>query len=290
MAADREKAIGRALRALRSGTYDTIAEAAKACQVPRTTLSDRYNAQPRTERLLIIPDTHAPYHDRKAWRIVMDVGRGFRPDVVVHMGDLADCYSLSTHSKDPARAYNWKSEREVCRRLRSEMDSLGASRKVFIEGNHSDRLRRYLIEKAPELYDHAAIDEELQLSQNGWEFVPYKSHAKVGKVYFTHDTGQGGKYSTARALETFQHSVVIGHHHAIQYFVHGDATGQHQVGAQFGWLGDPEKVDYMHSIKVKRNWALGFGIGYHDLRTGYVYLVPVPIVAGTACVEGVVYS
>ena len=69
-----------------------------------------------------------------------------------------------------------------------------------------------------------------------------------------------------------------------------DATGQHQVGAQFGWLGDIDQVDYMHKIKVRRNWAPGFGIGYHHRASGYVYLVPCPIVEGTCCVEGEIFG
>lgn len=282
-----QEAIARALKMVEMGT--TITAAARLENIPRKTLSDHKAKRLGTEKLLIIPDTHAPYHDRKAWELVMKVGAAFKPDIIVHLGDLADCYALSFHSKDPARKSSWKSERNVCRTLRGEMDDLGAGRKLFIEGNHENRLPRYLWEKAPALAESLTMDEELRLSENGWELTPYKDHARIGKVYFTHDTGGGGKYSTGQALDTFQHSVVIGHHHSIQYQVKGDAVGQHQVGAQFGWLGDIEQVDYMHKIKVKRNWAPGFGIGHHDLATGYVYLTPIPIVEYTACVEGRIY-
>jgi hypothetical protein len=130
----------------------------------------------------------------------------------------------------------------------------------------------------------------LQLSENEWELTPYRQSTKIGEVYFTHDTGNSGKYTTARALDAFQHSVVIGHHHAIQYAVEGNATGTYRVGAQFGWLGDADKADYLHRIKALRNWSPGFGIGYHDLATGLVYLVPVPIVNYSACVEGAIYG
>lgn len=242
------------------------------------------------ERLLIVPDTHAPYHDHQAWRLMLKAARKLRPHVVVHMGDLADFYSLSTHSKDPARAGNLEHELSIVKHLRSQLDDLGAGRKLFIEGNHEDRLRRYLQDRAPELHDLISTDSLLKLTENGWEFTPYKSAAKIGELYLTHDTGHSGKYTTARALETFQHSVAIGHHHAIGYIVAGDATGVHQVAAQFGWLGDIKQADYMHRIKAQRNWALGFGIGYHDTETGLVYLVPVPIVETggdyTCVVEG----
>lgn len=241
-------------------------------------------------RVLILPDTHSPYHDKRAWRLVMKVGHEFKPHTLVHLGDLADCYAVSAHSKDPSRTLSLADEIELVRELRAEMDSLGAKRKVFVEGNHEDRLKRYLQDKAPELFGLVDADRLLGLSENGWEFVPYRQSAQVGKVHFTHDTGTTGKYSTMRALETFQHSVCVGHNHAMQYMVVGDATGDYQVGAQFGWLGDIEQVDYMHRIRVRRSWALGFGTGYHDTQSGMVFLVPHPIVDYRACVEGKVYS
>jgi hypothetical protein len=58
----------------------------------------------------------------------------------------------------------------------------------------------------------------------------------------------------------------------------------------FGWLGNVDEVDYMHRVKAKKEWSLGFGIGYLDKSTGVVYVQPVPIVNYTAVVEGVLYK
>ena len=240
------------------------------------------------ERLLIVPDTHAPFHDERAWKLMLKVARQFKPQIIVHQGDLADFYAVSAHSKDPSRKATLKEELKVVRKLRGDLDRLGAKRKVFIEGNHEDRLRRYLEEKAPELFGMFDTDSLLQLRENGWEFTPYKSYARVGKVYFSHDTGNSGLYTTARALQAFQHSIVIGHHHAIQYAVEGDATGKHRVGAQFGWLGDAKRADYMHRIKALRNWSLGFGVGHKD-DTGVVHLQPIPIINYSCVLNGRLY-
>lgn len=242
------------------------------------------------ERVLIVPDTHAPYEDRRAWRLMMKAAREFKPHTIVHIGDLADCYAISAHSKDPTRVAFLKDEIVRVRELRAELDSLGAKDKRFVEGNHCARLKRYLQDKAPELFGLVTTDELLELSKNGWEFTPYREATRVGKVWFTHDVGTSGKYSTARALDTYQHSVVIGHHHAIQYHVAGDATGSYQVGAQFGWLGDLNAVDYLHKVRVSRTWALGFGIGYHHTPSGIVHLVPCPIVKYAVVVEGKRYT
>jgi predicted phosphodiesterase len=231
-----------------------------------------------TKKILIVPDTHAPYHDEAAWALMLKVAKAFKPDIGIHIGDLHDCYAISSYPKDPTRQFNHDTETASARDRRTELDELEMARKIFCEGNHEDRLPRYLMKRAPELFSTVTTDKLLQLTENDWELVPYQDSIKVGCVYYTHDTGSGGKYPTRIALETFQHSVVVGHNHRMEYHVIGDATGDHQVGAQFGWLGDVDKVDYLHRIKVKRLWSLGFGLGYMDEKTGVTHLVPVPIV------------
>lgn len=244
----------------------------------------------QVEKLLIIPDTHIPYHDKKAWKLLLEVAEKFKPHTILHLGDLGDHYAISRYDKDPERSLNMSDEIEQVNEGLDQLDALGAKRKILISGNHEDRLKRYLQEKAPELYSFISIESLYKLKERNWEHVPYKQSIRIGKIHFTHDTGDSGKYTTMRALETFQSSVTIGHHHQIQYVVHGDATGQYRVGAQFGWLGDVNKVDYMHQVKAKRMYALGFGVGYHDTKSSIIYLQPCPIVKYSCCVEGEIFK
>ena len=220
---------------------------------------------------------------------MLKVARSWKPHVVAHLGDLGDFYAVSAHSKDPSRKLLLKEEMDVARACRQDLDNLNPKRKIFVEGNHEFRLSRYLADKAEALTGYIDTDSALGLTENGWEFTPYREYTNVGKLHLTHDTGQGGKYTAARATETFHASVAIGHHHAMQYFVTGDATGDHQLGVSFGWLGDVSQIDYMHKIKVQQLWSLGFGIGYHQPSTGVVYTVPVPIIDYTCMVEGRLY-
>jgi len=243
------------------------------------------------KKLAVVPDTHSPYEDKYAWSLMLKVAKWFKPDIGIHIGDLADCYSISDYPKNPERADKHDWEAQEARNRREELDViLEGKRKVFCEGNHEDRLPRYLMKRAPELFKNFTVDKMLELTANEWEHIKYQDSVKIGAVYYTHDTGSGVKYPTRLALETFQHSVVVGHNHRMEFHVTGDATGNHQVGAQFGWLGDIEQVDYLHRIKVKRMWSLGFGLGYMDERTGITHLVPVPIVDYKATVNGKEFS
>lgn len=243
------------------------------------------------EPVLFVPDVHRPYHDKRAWRLFMQAARFLKPKHLVIIGDFADFYTVSAHSKDPRRALKLDVELADVRHGLDELDALKPSgRKIYIEGNHCDRWRRYLQDKAPELFGALTVPELFSLDKRGWEFVPYKQYTKLGAVHLTHDCGSSGRYSVFRCLDTFQHSVVTGHSHRLAYIVEGDATGEPRVSAQFGHLVDVEATDYMHSHRANKDWGRGFGVGYHDPSTAYVYLTPVPIVNYTCAINGKLFS
>lgn len=261
----------------------------------RTTTRDRLRAARETvgdrlKPILVVPDVHAPYHDEDAWQLMLDVARDLKPETIVCIGDLADFYAVSAHSKDPARAITLKDEIKIVKEKRSELDSLDASEKVFCEGNHENRLGRYLRDKAPELFEILDVPSVLGLTENGWEFIPYRNHKRRGKVHYTHDTGSSGRYAAFRSLDMYQHSVITGHTHRLLYIVEGNAVGDAKLSASFGWLGDVDQIDYMHRAKAKKDWALAFGVGYEDRQTGHCFLVPVPIVQYRCVFNGKLYK
>jgi len=209
---------------------------------------------------------------------MISVGKALKPHGIVSIGDLADFCAVSTHSKDPQRLSNLKTEVDDVLTGLDELDGLGAKEKLYIAGNHEDRLTRYLQDKAPELFGVFDIPSLLQLKERGWAYTPYRAYTKVGKLHLTHDVGVAGRNATFKALDTFQHSVVTGHAHRLQYIVEGNAVGEYKLSAQFGWLGDRSKVPYMHRARVNKDWALGFGVGYVEPKTGIAYLTPTPII------------
>jgi predicted phosphodiesterase len=245
--------------------------------------------------ILIVPDTHRPYHDERAWQLMLKVGKDLKPHYLVHLGDLADFYSVSSHSKNPSRVKDLDTELQDVNKALDELDALGAKDKRFVAGNHEDRLTRYLQDKAPELFKTITIPGLLHLKSRGWDYTPYKKATTIGKVDFTHDVGSSsGRSAVFNVLDTYQHSAVSAHVHRLQFIVEGNARGEQKLSAMFGWLGDVEAIDYMHEAKAKKNWALGFGVGYVDDTSGVAYLTPVPIVkvksSYTAVVNGKFYS
>jgi len=238
------------------------------------------------EKILVIPDTHVPFEDELAFGVLLAAGRFLKPDTIVFLGDFADFMSVSFHPRELGRrGYTLKEEAEAVNARLDQIQALGAKRVVFIKGNHEYRLERYLTEKAPSLFGLVDVAALFRLEERGWECVEYRKHLKIGKMHFTHDVGHAGIYAHRQSRMAYEGNVVIGHVHRLSYEVAGTSKGPSHAGIALGWLGDKGAIDYMHAAKAAQ-WALGFGVAYHERASGNVHVVPVPIVDYRCVVEG----
>lgn len=240
------------------------------------------------KRILFIPDCHTPYHDKRALEglVLGQVLEAFQWDTVCILGDFWDNYSISAHLKTPTRERSWMRESETGKRLLKEFDRHKIRRKIQIRGNHERWLEKILSEKVPELYEQFMTKTK---RTPGWEIVDYMDSTTIGKLHVTHDLGHSGMNSTQQSLSACGDNIVIGHNHNLTYVVRGNAKGECHVGASFGWLGDYTKIDYRHRMRARRDWCLGFGVGY--LRdNGIVHIQPVPIVKYSCVVEGKLFT
>ncbi len=241
--------------------------------------------------ILLIPDTHAPYHCVESWKLVLKVIKAVRPHYLVVLGDFADFYKVTMHLKDPRRRLHLVDEVAIANGLLRQVEPY-ATEKIFVYGNHEDRLSRYLAQNAPELVDFIGLDtyDWLGLREHGWTEVPYKEDIQLGKLYITHDVGRAGINSTRQSARDYMDNMVMGHNHRMDYHVMANAKGIPHVGASFGWLGDVEKVDYRHKMKAKSEWVQGFGWGWLNTKNECVHLNPVPIIQNTCVVDGKLFS
>jgi len=237
------------------------------------------------QRDIIIPDLHAPYHEKRAVDLILDhVIPAFDWHGIRVLGDFYDCYPTSFHRKDPRRERNFKREMLAACMVKDRFEDAAPWKSMtFMEGNHEWRLPRYLADRAPELYEWLMDGDPFRLAK--WDVIPYQQDTKIGEINYTHDVGIAGKHALSRSLESYQDNMVMGHIHRMDYKVAASAAGVPHVGACFGWLGDLKKVDYMHSMKARSQWTHGFGIAYR-IPNGTTWLVPVPIIKGTCIVEG----
>lgn len=235
------------------------------------------------KRVLFIPDAHTPYHDKKAleYLLIDKILPSFSWDTICILGDWWDNYSISNHLKTPTRERSWKRESQQGKDLLHRIGMFG-NRRILVKGNHEKWLEKLLADKAPALYEEV-IDKTH--SPEGWEIVEYMESTHIGKLHITHDLGYSGMQSTQQSLSACGDNIIIGHNHNMTYVVRGNAKGECHVGASFGWLGDYRRIDYRHRMRARRDWVLGFGVGY-VLPSGVVFVVPVPIINYSAVVEG----
>lgn len=216
---------------------------------------------------------------------MLRAAKQFRPHTVVVMGDLADFYAVSNHDKRPDRM-PFHEEVSSCNGALDQLDNLGAQKKIYLMGNHEDRLQRYLTTKAPELYRHVSVDRLLGIRKRGWQLVEFLDFTKVGKLYLSHceDARKCGRDAFRQGRIRFGGNFAMGHTHNLAVDYEGSADGVPHVGAVFGWLGSVDKIDYT-SRSQARKWTHGFGTGYL-FSNGDVHLQPVPIVNGRCIVAG----
>lgn len=175
-------------------------------------------------------------------------------------------------------------ELEDANRGLDEFDRLyPEARKIFIAGNHEQRLQRYIFDRCPALFNVVpTVDNLLKLHQRGrWEYVPYGKHIRIGKMLFTHGT-LARAHTAAAMLVKYEHNVCFGHIHRIEEALKVNALGEAHVAFTPGWLGDEAQMDYIQDFA---NWVHGFAIVYH-LADGTFHHTIHKIVGGRTVVHG----
>lgn len=220
----------------------------------------------KIQRALIIPDTHVPYHDKKAFSLMLRAVKTEHPDLaeIVLLGDFGEFASVGSHPKDPQMDRSF--QREV-KAVRDELDRLDKlfpkANKVYIEGNHCDRLTRYLRDVAPELDGLVEAKELLLKGRKKWTWVDYgpgQQYSVLGsKLLARHEPTGGGEHCAAGTVKSCGASVIFGHVHRIQEFQTVDIEGKNHRGITPGWLGDANHPIFNY-VKKHHQWALGFSL------------------------------
>ncbi len=216
---------------------------------------------------------------------MLRAARQFKPKIMITLGDFGDYHATSRHPKDPNRTRDLAVELDANNEALDELDALeSVEDKRFIAGNHEYNVTRFLMEKAPELFNVVKVEKLLKLKERGWQYIPYHDYTRVGKLYLTHDTGAAGATAHVKASNDFGSNAVIGHTHRMSTNYSTTITGKAHLAAMFGWLGDRAKAEYMYKVNT-RHWSLGFGTGYME-PNGTVHITPIPIIDYKCMLEG----
>jgi len=242
---------------------------------------------------LLIPDTHRPFHDRKAYNLMLQVAVDLKPKELVILGDYADFYSVSSHAKDPRLPHLLEDEVLDVTDGLSEIDVLlPTTKKFYIEGNHEFRLERYLCDKAPALFGVTSIEYLFEFNRRPlWTFIPYgpSQRHRVGgsKLIARHEPlASSAKATASKALC----SMVYGHIHRIEESHIVGLEGTNHVVFSVGWLGNAQHKVFEY-VKTHHQWQHGFGLVWTEPKTGLFYHQKIHILENYSClVNGKLYK
>lgn len=245
-------------------------------------------------------DTHFPFQDDAALRVVAQVIRVAQPDVIVHMGDLMDCYHLSRFDHNPKRIHGLQGEIDMARAHLASMRLLAPkARFVYCEGNHEDRLRRSLWSMPPQAEALMKLDavqgvltwpKLLGLEELDIEFIPYGEQTKtplLPKFLVKHGNvvRKLSGYTARAELDKYNKSGASGHTHRLcGGFFHRDSNGNH-VWVETGCtcLLNPEYAQ-------DPDWQQGCVVMTFEPTTGAFQAEPVYIHDGSAVFRGKWYD
>lgn len=179
-----------------------------------------------SNKIGIISDVHWPFHDLKrdsagnfygAYITAIEWLREQNIGTLLLNGDMLDCFNLSNHEKLESKR-SWKWELDVSRVMVKHLREFFGDkvRIVYREGNHEERLKRYLASKAKELEGSIWLDELLQLRAHGIEWVQNRDKIVAGKLYIDHGHewfGGGGVNPARNYRMKAVDNVLVGHVH-----------------------------------------------------------------------------
>lgn len=213
------------------------------------------------KKILWISDLHIPYHNLSAIKTAINYGREKGVNGIIIGGDMLDMYNASFHERTPNKTRLVR-ELEMGREFFSQLRKIFPSEKiVFKEGNHEQRLERYLFKNAPDIADLDALhlNELLRMKEFKIDYVKNNQLINVGKLSILHGnefkTGSGGVYvARGLRLKAFD-NILFGNFHKTQSDFQKDVNGRLYGGWSVGCLCDlsPKYMPF-------NQWNLGFAV------------------------------
>jgi len=184
-----------------------------------------------TNKILVFSDVHIPYHDVEALTVMINYAKDRDITAVLINGDMWDFHQLSYFLKDP-RKRRTRGELDIGRAFLRTLREVFPTQKIYLKlGNHEERWEKYLMSKAPELYDTELFElsDLLRTYDLGIEVISEKRIIKAGKlsILHGHEIGMKGiNVNPARTTFLKTHaSTLVGHLHRTSEHTEPDLDG-----------------------------------------------------------------
>jgi hypothetical protein len=162
-------------------------------------------------RVLVIPDLHAPYEHKDAFRFIKSVIDKYKPDKVIILGDEIDHHCISFHDKDPDIPFSPSSELDNAIAHLEQLYTIIPNATV-LESNHGSLVYRKGKHHGLSRSVFKSYRDILQAPIGWvWEYEHFCkfSNGRIGYFHHGH-TGNVLANSQKRAM-----NYAMGHHHSL---------------------------------------------------------------------------
>jgi predicted phosphodiesterase len=213
--------------------------------------------------VLLLSDIHIPFHDTRALETAINYGANAKPDVVLLNGDVLDFHMVSRYDHDGTKL-TYQEEIEAGRQFLAYLrDRFPRSRILYKEGNHEERLAKYILTRAPALFglESVTVPQLLMYDDLGVEHIGDQRVIRIAGLRVIHGHEYGGStYAPVNAarwlmLRARRHAIMGHMHHTseqIDQTIDGTQLATWSVGCLCGL--------HPRYRRLSSRWNHGFAI------------------------------
>lgn len=247
---------GKAKNAILTTAYKGLPKGIKNDYTPYILASGKYG---------VMSDIHIPYHDERAVDLALNYFRKHGVKNLLLNGDIIDCYQQSDFQKDPTMP----SIREEFQMLREWLTWISKDFRIVLKlGNHCERWERYLMTKAPAIFDLEILSWDFMVHE-WWKLpqIPIVADKRLlyaGKLSIVHGNEFGRSIFTpvnpARGLwNRGKANILCGHYHQVSEHTTTDIRGKIYGTWSTGCL-----CDLHPKYRPLNEWQNGFATVEHE--------------------------
>ena len=191
--------------------------------------------------VLVISDIHFPNHDVKALELALQYGKDNKVNCIVINGDLMDNEPFTNHDAPPPNTSDVRDWFQMTEDFLEHLVNEFKCPIYFLEGNHDNWYMRYLMKKAPVLFNdqYYTLSARLKLREKGIVWVNQTSVLMAGKLPITHGhmivKGFFSPVNPAKGVyNKIKGSMLIGHCHTTSEHsesnLQGDLNTTYSIG------------------------------------------------------------
>lgn len=222
------------------------------------------------DNILWLSDVHIPNQENEAIELALDYGKKNKINCIVLGGDILDNTPFTSHDSPPPSPEDVADFFDYCEIFLKRIRTLfPTAHIIWLEGNHDAWYVRYLMKKAPMLFNdpYYRIPERLNLKQFNIDYYEQNVIARAGKLHMHHGhliiRGIFSPVNAARGVFTkAKSSMIIGHVHSTSEHSEGNIKGEDigcwSVGCLCTLAPDYDPFNTKHNlgfahIKVDKN-------------------------------------